>query len=91
MLEEFPAQDLRFQLVYQNGMYNIGPVHKDDQFLKQEFSFDEKIEHIGFGIDTDNYMLKENSEQIIKDSSIKDVFMTSLSVEKSLFEKLKSL
>lgn len=91
LLEEFPAQDLRFQLVYQNGMYNIGPVHKDDQFLKQEFSFDEKIEHIGFGIDTDNYMLKENSEQIIKDSSIKDVFMTSLSVEKSLFEKLKSL
>lgn len=91
LLEEFPAQDLRFQLVYQNGMYHIGPIRKDDQFLKQEFSFDDRVEHIGFGIDTDNYVLKEKSDQSIKDSAIKDVFMTSLSVEKSLFDKLKSL
>lgn len=91
LLEEFPAQDLRFQLIYQNGMYHLGPIRKDDQFLKAEFPYDGRVEHIGFAIDTDNYILKENSSEQIKESSIKDVFITSLSVEKSLFEKLKTL
>ena len=91
LLEDFPAQDLKFQLVYQNGMYNIGPIRKDDQFLKSEFPYDERFDHIGFAIDTDNYILKELSTDLIKESSIKDVYITSLSVEKSLFEKLKTL
>ncbi len=92
LLEEFPAQDLRFQLVYQNGMYNIGPIRgEEDQFLKQEFPFDDRNNNIGFAIDTDNYILKESSSQIINESSIKDVYLTSLSVEKLLFEKLKTL
>lgn len=91
LLEDFPAQDLKFQLVYQNGMYNIGPIRKDDQFLKSEFSYDERIDHVGFAIDTDNYILRELSTDQIKESSIKDVYITSLSVEKSLFDKLKTL
>lgn len=91
LLEDFPIQDLRFQLVYQNGMYQIGPIRKDDQFLKNEFPFEDRVNHIGFAVDTDNYILRENSTHEIKDSSIKDVYITSLSVEKSLFEKLKSL
>jgi hypothetical protein len=91
LLEEFPAQDLRFHLMYQNGMYQIGPIRKDDQFIKTEFPYDGRIEHVGFAIDTDNFILREDANMQIKETSIKDVFITSLSVEKSLFEKLKTL
>lgn len=89
LLEDFPVNDLRLQLVYQNGQYNIGPIKKDDPFFKKEFPNSDAQNAVGFGIDTDNYILKPDSSTI-KDSSIKDVFMTSLSVEKLLFEKLRS-
>jgi len=91
LLEEFPAHDLRFHLMYQNGMYQIGPIKKDDQFTKTEFPYEGHIEHVGFAIDTDNFIIREDSNTQIKESIIKDVFITSLSVEKSLFEKLKTL
>ncbi len=86
-LEEFPSKDLNFHLVYQNGKYEIGPINIDDIWTKQQFQNEKvRINKPGFAIDTDNYILKTN--EIVKTSSIKDVYLTSLSVEKSLFEKL---
>lgn len=91
LLEEFVVKDLRLQLIYQNGQYNIGPISKDDNFLKNEFRFDDVVKGVGFAIDTDNYILKSQEKQNISEQSIKDVYLTSLSVEKSLFDKLSTL
>jgi hypothetical protein len=91
ILEDYNIKDLRFQLVYQNGQYNIGPVGKDDVFIKTEFPFDDASKNIGFAIDTDNYVIKSKEKETINDSVIKDVYITSLSIEKSLFEKLNTL
>lgn len=91
LLEDFNVKDLRFQLVYQNGQYHIGPVNKDDGFLKTEFPFDDANKSVGFAIDTDNYIIRSEEKETINDSVMKDVYVTSLSVEKSLFEKLNSL
>jgi hypothetical protein len=91
LLEDFNASDLRFQLNYQNGHYQIGPVSKDDIFLKTEFPFDDVNNNIGIAIDTDNYVIKSKEKVIISDNITKDVYRTSLSVEKSLYEKLNSL
>lgn len=91
LLEEFPVKDLRLQVNYQNGMYNIGPINKNDEFLKNQFPYAECDNTIGFGIDTDNFMLKPAAGNKILDSNISDVFITSLSVEKSLFEKISTL
>lgn len=88
LLEDFYVKDLRFQLVYQNGQYHIGPVNKEDGFVKTEFPFDDAIKSIGFAIDTDNYTIRSKEKETISDSVIKDVYLTSLSVEKSLFDKL---
>ncbi len=87
-LKDFPVKDIMFRLNYNNGMYIIGPIQENDDFLKKEFPFPDRNNSIGIGIDTDNYFLNENGEAI-KDSRIKDVFTASLAVEKSLFEKLK--
>jgi hypothetical protein len=91
LLEDFNVKDLRFQLVYQNGQYYIGPVNKNDVFVKTEFPFDDASKKIGFAIDTDNYIIRSKEKETINESVIKDVYITSLSVEKSLFEKLNSL
>lgn len=91
LLEEFPVKDLRFQLVYQNGTYHIGPINKNDAFIDREFKYEGVNNAVGFAIDTDNYILKNENSDKISESSIKDVFMTSISVEKSLFDKLSIL
>lgn len=91
LLEDFPVRDIRLELKYQNGMYQIGPINKNDDFLKIQFPYSECDNSIGFGVDTDNFLLKPNSGGKITENSIKDVFMTSLSVEKSLFEKISTL
>lgn len=90
-LEDFNIKDLRFQLNYQNGQYHIGPVGKDDIFLKNEFPYEDVNTNIGFAIDTDNFIIRSKEKEIISDSRIRDVYITSLSVEKSLFDKLSSL
>lgn len=90
MLEEFAVKDLRLQIIYQNGQYNVGPISKDDNFLKNEFRFDDVVKSVGFAVDTDNYILK-SKDKSISEQSIKDVYLTSLSVEKSLFDKLSTL
>ncbi len=87
-LKDFPVKDIFFRLNYSNGMYIIGPIQENDDFLKKEFPFHDRNNSIGIGIDTDNYYLNESGETI-KDSKIKDVFTVSLAVEKSLYEKLK--
>jgi hypothetical protein len=91
LLDDYNAKDMRFQLNYQNGHYHIGPISKDDVFLKNEFPFDEVNKNAGFAIDTDNYIIRSKEKEIINDNIIKDVYITSLSVEKSLFEKLNTL
>jgi len=92
LLADFPSKDLNFQLVYQNGQYIIGPVSEDDSWTKSQFP-DEKSRKkgIGFAIDTDNYVIKDNNTDFIKHALAKDVYLTSLSVEKLLFEKLKCI
>lgn len=91
LLEDYVVEDLRLQLMYQNGQYNIGPINKNDDFLNRHFSYSKAIKAVGFGIDTDNFYLKKDINEKVNDSKIKDVFVASLSVEKSLFEKLKNL
>ncbi len=90
-LEDFSVKDLRFQLNYQNGQYIIGPVSKDDTFIKSEFPFEEANKNVGFAIDTDNFVIRSKEREKINDSVMKDVYITSLSVEKSLFEKLSNI
>lgn len=91
LLEEFPVKDLRFQLVYQNGTYHIGPINKNDIFIEREFKYDGCSQAVGFAIDTDNFILKNENSLKINETSIKDVFLASISVEKSLFDKLSIL
>ena len=90
-LQDFPATDLMFQLNYKNGMYNIGPVKEEkDTFVENNFSESYRIKHIGFAIDTDNYLTNEKG--LINDKKlIKDIYILSLSVEKKLFDNLINL
>lgn len=88
-LENFPTNDLRLQIVYQNGTYHIGPVKENDPFLIKEFKNPDRKNDVGIGIDTDNYLLKTANDSILSKSKIKDVITASLAVEKSLVENLK--
>lgn len=90
-LEDFNVTDLVFSIVYDNGRYMVGPISKEDSFLEREFNTDDCIKSIGFGIDTDNYFLNDDPSNKVSDSKIKDVFVASISVEKSLFDKLSLL
>lgn len=91
LLEDYTVKDFRFQLVYQNGQYHIGPINKEDSFLKSDFQFEGAVNNVGFAIDTDNYVIRSKEKELIEESMIKDVYMTTLSVEKSLFDKLSVL
>lgn len=83
-------KDMLFRVNYENGMYQIGPVNRDDDFFHREFP-DTKIDnHVGFAIDTDNYLTNE-VQSIDKPELIKDIFELSLSVEKDLFDNLYKL
>ena len=65
-LEDFPATDLLFQLNYKNGMYNVGPVKdKGDVFVEQNFAESYRVNHVGFAIDTDNYLTNEFGELVL--------------------------
>lgn len=88
-LENFPTNDLRLQIVYQNGTYHIGPVKEDDNFLIREFKNPDRNNSVGIAIDTDNYLLKTGANNINSKTKIKDVITASLAVEKSLVENLK--
>lgn len=88
LTEKYPSKDFRFQLEYQNGMYQIGPLNKEDEFYNREFSVPNCKKHIGVAIDTDNYITNE-SRVIDEASFIKDVYALSLSVEKELYQNLK--
>lgn len=89
-LENYPCKDLSFNLIYDNGMYNIGPLKVDDDFYAREFQDRECDKHIGIAIDTDNYLTNEKKD--INDFSlIQNVFALSLSVEKDIYNKLCNL
>lgn len=89
LLKDYIAKDLFFRLNYQNGMYQIGPIDKNDEFIKKEFVFRDCKNHVGVAIDTDNYITNETSK--INDKQlIKDLYTLSLSVEKDLYSNLKN-
>lgn len=90
LLENYPAKDFLFHLVYDSGMYQIGPVSNDDGFYSREFPISSCKKHVGIAIDTDNYLTNE-VKPINDKSLIKDVYTLSLSVEKDLFVKLSAL
>lgn len=87
-MDNYPAKDLLFNLVYQNGMYQIGPLNDTDDFYSREFDYDGCKKHVGVAIDTDNYLTNEVKE-INEPSLIKEVYLLSLSVEKDLYSNLK--
>lgn len=90
-LEDFPATDLMFRLNYKNGMYQIGPVKAEkDAFVENNFPESYRIKHVGFAIDTDNYLTNEKGP-IDDKKLIKEIYTLSLSVEKKLFDNLITL
>lgn len=89
LLDKYPAKDLLFNLTYENGMYQIGPVGMNDNFYEREFDIPDCEKHVGIAIDTDNYLTNETRE-INEKSLIKEVYMLSLSVEKDLFSNLRN-
>lgn len=87
-LDKYPAKDMLFNVVYENGMYQIGPVSETDIFYAREFDVTDCKKHVGVAIDTDNYILR-NKNDINDMSLIKDIYRLSLSVEKDLYSNLK--
>jgi hypothetical protein len=87
LLEKYPARDMLFNLIYENGMYQIGPVDANDNFYIREFDIPDCNKHVGIAIDTDNYITNE-AQEINEKSLIKEVYMLSLSVEKELYSNL---
>ncbi|WP_418874760.1 hypothetical protein [Xylanibacter rarus] len=87
LLEQYPAKDFLFNLVYENGMYQIGPLNEEDGFYDREFKISDCKKHVGVVIDTDNYLTNE-TQNINSKSLIKDVYTLSLSVEKDLYSNL---
>lgn len=86
--EGFETKDFCFQVQHDKGMYRIGPVNKEDNFLFEEFSED-CVKHVGIAIDADNFIT--NSKESINDVKlIKDVYLYALSVEKNLYERVSS-
>lgn len=89
-LNNYPSKDLSFSLVYDNGMYNIGPLNNEDDFYAREFQDRNCDKHVGIAIDTDNYLTNEKKE-INEFSLIQNVYVLSLSVEKDIYGKLCDL
>lgn len=90
LLSNYPMKDMLFRVNYENGMYQIGPINKDDDFYRREFPDAKIVNHVGFAIDTDNY-LTNDVHSIDKPELIKDIFELSLAVEKDLFDNLYKL
>lgn len=90
LLDKYPSKDMLFSLVYDNGMYNIGPLNSNDDFFNREFQDRECNKHVGIAIDTDNFLTNEKKE-INEFSLIQDVYILSLSVEKDIYNKLCEL
>lgn len=90
LLSNYPMKDMLFRNNYENGMYQIGPINKDDEFFKREFPNSRVVNHVGFAIDTDNY-LTNDVQSIDNPELIKDIFELSLSVEKDLYDNLYKL
>lgn len=90
LLKNYPMKDMLFRIDYENGMYQIGPINNNDAFLRREFPDTKITNHVGFAIDTDNYITNE-VQSIDKPELVKDIFELSLSVEKDLFDNLYKL
>ena len=71
LIDKYPAKDFLFKMVYENGMYQIGPLNEEDIFYDHEFKISDCKKHVGVVIDTDNYLTNEaqniNAKSLIKD------------------------
>lgn len=90
LFESITPNDLRIIVGYSNGTYQIGPVNKDDIFYMENFQRNSYSNNeIGFGIDTDNYWINEDNIKNIDIKKIQDVLNASLSIEKTIYERIK--
>ncbi|MBR5238563.1 MAG: hypothetical protein IKV26_07680 [Paludibacteraceae bacterium] len=89
-LAQYPVRDFMFRLEHDNGMYQLGPLNLEDDFYEREFRGSKTIKHVGFVIDTDNYLTNE-VKSINDKELIKDIYILSLSVEKDLYTNLANL
>lgn len=88
--DDFTTRDLCLHVVHDKGMYQIGPVNKEDGFIMREFQGENNVQHVGIAIDADNYI--NNSLHEINDPRlIKEVYMYALSVEKNLYDRVSTL
>lgn len=89
--DDFTLNDLRLEIRHDQGMYILGPVNVNDSFVNRNFTYDEKKEGVGIGVDTDNFLIDANNEDLNNLERIYDVIRASLSVEKTLIERFGSL
>lgn len=89
-IEDFRPSDYLFRINYSNGSYTVGPTNKDDTFLKANFPYDERENKVGIGLDIDSFLLNKDKKDLNNLENIKDVFVASLSVEKSLLERMEN-
>jgi len=88
--DKYPCRNLNFKMNYDNGMYQIGLVHEEDSFYSREFQNEFTNKHMGFYLDTDNYVTNESKPLTDKDL-VKDIFTLSLAVEKDIYSNLNDL
>lgn len=88
--DNYHCRNINFRMTYDNGMYQIGLIQKDDYFYSREFQNENTNHHFGFYLDTDNYVTNESKPLADKDL-IKDIFTLSLAVEKDIYNNLSDL
>lgn len=89
--DDFSLNGLRLEIRHSQGMYILGPVNVNDSFVNRNFTYDDKKEGVGIGIDTDNFLIDANGEDLNDVERIYDVIRASLAVEKTLIERFGSL
>lgn len=89
LFDDFVSKDLMFNLRYKNGMYSIGPVNKEDEFVNTNFPHATSVKEVGIAIDTDNFTA--HVKQPLQIKNVNDVILASLSAEKELYERLKAV
>lgn len=91
LTHDYVPEDLAISINYKNGKYHLGPINKNDIFLTQQFSPEILKNEIGYGIDSDNFMIKTNTTNITDNENIKNVYLAAHAVQKDLFDKLNNM
>ncbi|QZE15361.1 hypothetical protein K4L44_05880 [Halosquirtibacter laminarini] len=90
-LNDFPSKDLKLLIEYENGRYETGPIGKNDSFVRTNFPNNTNSSLVGIAIDTDNYVIFDDFEVDKNkiESNTKRIYDLSLTVEKTLYERMK--